>query len=301
MTPKDQTSPQAGSEAAPFDDRAYDLFEPQGTEAPLLIDSPHSGRVYPADFETRVTELVLRGAEDWMVDDLVGEAPLEGATLLAARFPRAYIDPNRRLDDVDPGLLAGTWHEPLNPGPKTALGIGLFRAKANDGSPLLPGPLSVENLRTRIDRCWWPYRTTLCNTLDRLHKRHGIVWHIDMHSMKSVGTAITPDGPGTRRPDMVIGDLEGQTCNPAFTAFVTERLTARGYRVSVNDPYKGAEIVRACGVPAEGRHSLQIEINRALYMDEATITANAGYAKLKADLRGLIAEVAAWARQFKAA
>ncbi len=285
----------------PFDARAYDLLSPRGAEAPLLIDSPHSGRAYPADFETVVPELVLRGAEDWMVDDLVAGAPLEGATLLAARFPRAYIDPNRRLDDVDPALLDGTWPTPLNPGPKSALGIGLFRHKTNDGGPLLARPLSVTGLEARIARCWRPYRERLAEALDALHAHHGAVWHIDMHSMKSVGTAITPDGPGAARPDMVIGDLEGASCDPAFTAFVAARLEAYGYSVSVNLPYKGAEIIRSHGRPAENRHSLQIEMKRALYMDEATITATAGYARLKADLRRLIAEVAAWTRKARAA
>lgn len=285
----------------PFDARAFDLFSPRGPEAPLLIDSPHSGRCYPRDFQAVVPPLVLRGAEDWMVDDLFGEAPLEGATLLAARFPRAYIDPNRRLDDVDPALLDGIWPAPLNPGPKSALGIGLFRHRTNDGGPLLPGPLPVEALRARIERCWRPYRQKLQETLDTLHARHGAVWHIDVHSMKSVGTAITPDGPGAARPDMVIGDLEGQSCDPAFTAFVAGRLRALGYSVAVNDPYKGAEIIRTHGQPAEGRHSLQIEMKRALYMDEATISANEGYDRLKADLRQLVADVAAWARKVETA
>ncbi|MGD1878663.1 MAG: N-formylglutamate amidohydrolase [Kiloniellaceae bacterium] len=285
----------------PFDERAYDLLAPAGEAVPLLIDSPHSGRVYPEDFVTQVPALVLRGAEDWMVDDLVGAAPQTGATLLAARFPRAYIDPNRRLDDVDPQLIDGTWPEPLNPGPKSALGIGLFRHRTNDGKPLLAGPMSVAGLRNRIERCWWPYRRTLHDTLDRLHARHGAVWHIDMHSMKSFGTAITPDGPGAERPDMVIGDLESESCDPAFTAFIAERLAALGYSVSVNKPYKGAEIIRSCGRPAENRHSLQIEMKRNLYMDEATITANGGYEKLKADLSTLIADVAAWTREAKAA
>jgi len=113
-------------DTAPFDDGAYDLVAPQSAEVPLLIDSPHSGRCYPDDFETRVTHTVLRGAEDWMVDDLFAGAPLEGATLLAARFPRAYIDANRRLDDVDPALIDGTWPTPLRPGPKSAPGLGLF-------------------------------------------------------------------------------------------------------------------------------------------------------------------------------
>lgn len=285
----------------PFDARAFDLFMPQGPEAPLLIDSPHSGRVYPADFETVVPELVLRGAEDWQVDDLVAEAPLEGATLLAARFPRAYIDPNRRLDDVDPALIEGDWPAPLNPGPKSALGIGLFRHKTNDGDPLLAKRLSASALQARIERCWQPYHGALAGALDGLHARYGAIWHIDMHSMKSVGTAITPDGPGAERPDMVIGDLEGQSCDPAFTEFVVTCLRDLGYSVAMNDPYKGAEILRVHGRPAENRHSLQIEMKRSLYMDEATLTANQGYAKLKADLRRLVAEVAAWTRKVKVA
>jgi N-formylglutamate deformylase len=285
----------------PFDSRAFDFSAPEGAEVPLLIDSPHSGRVYPDDFETVVPRQVLRGAEDWMVDDLFADAPREGATLLAARFPRAYIDPNRRLDDVDPALLAGAWPEPLNPGPKSALGIGLFRHRTNDGGPLLPGPLAVEALQARIERCWRPYHHRLQQTLDALHARHGAVWHIDVHSMKSVGTAITPDGPGAARPDMVIGDLEGASCAPAFTAFVAGRLAALGYRVAVNKPYKGAEIIRTHGRPGEHRHSLQIEMKRSLYMDEATITASDGYAKLKADLRLLVADVAAWTGKAKAA
>ena len=285
----------------PFHSRAFDSFVPEGGEVPLLIDSPHSGRRYPADFATVVAHSVLRGAEDWMVDDLFGAAPLEGASLLAARFPRAYIDPNRRLDDVDPALLAGEWPAPLNPGPKSALGIGLFRHRTNDGAPLLPGPLPVEALRARIEHCWRPYHRALQETLDSLHARHGAVWHIDVHSMKSVGTAITPDGPGAERPDMVIGDLDGASCAPAFTAYVAERLAALGYSVAVNKPYKGAEIIRTHGRPGENRHSLQIEMKRNLYMDEATITANDGYAKLKADLRQLVADVAAWTRTAKAA
>lgn len=282
------------AESAPFNEQAYELVVPLGAEVPLLIDSPHSGRCYPADFQTRVAHDVLRGAEDWMVDDLFAGAPLEGATLLAARFPRAYIDANRRLDDVDPVLIDGVWPEPLNPGPKSALGIGLFRNRTNDGGPLLAAPLSVEGLRSRIEQCWKPYRKVLAETLDGLHARHGAVWHIDVHSMKSVGTAITPDGVGAKRPDMVIGDLEGNSCDPAFTAFVVESLIGMGYRITVNDPYKGAEIIRIHGRPAENRHSLQIEIKRSLYMDEATLTANDGYDSLKRNMHQLVADVAAW-------
>src|SRR5690606_32255775 len=126
-------------------------------------------------------------------------------------------------------------------------------------------------LRSRIERCWKPYRRALHEALDALHARHGAVWHIDVHSMKSVGTVITPDGPGAARPDMVIGDLDGRSCAPAFTTFVAERLTTLGYSVPLNNPIKGAEIIRSLGRPGENRHSLQIEMKRNLYMDEATI------------------------------
>ncbi|NIA70640.1 N-formylglutamate amidohydrolase [Pelagibius litoralis] len=277
----------------PFDLDAFDFFE-GAKPTPLLIDSPHSGRVYPGDFSTAVPGTVLRGAEDWQVDVLFADAPAAGASLLTARFPRAYIDPNRRLDDVDPALLDGPWPKPLNPGPKTALGIGLFRARTGDGEPLLDAPLSVAALQARIERCWKPYRRALQEKLDRIHVRHGAVWHLNVHSMKSVGTAITPDGPGAQRPDMVLGDLEGQSCDPAFTAFVAERLRGFGYSVAVNDPYKGAEIVKTHGRPSENRNSLQIEMKRALYMDEATITATEGFEPLRANLRNLVADLVQW-------
>lgn len=277
----------------PFDENAFDFFE-AAKPTPLLIDSPHSGRIYPDDFRTAVSETVLRGAEDWQVDSLFGDAPAEGASLLTARFPRAYIDPNRRLDDIDPALLDGAWPEALNPGPKTALGIGLFRAKTGDGKPLLDAPLSVAALQARIERCWKPYRRALQEELDQVHRRHGAVWHLNVHSMKSTGTAITPDGPGAERADMVLGDLEGKSCDPAFTAFVAERLRALGYSVAVNHPYKGAELIRLHGRPAENRHSLQIEMKRALYMDEATVTATEGFEPLRADLRRLVAALADW-------
>jgi len=283
-------------ERPPFGDAAYD-FRAAADPAPMLIDSPHSGRVYPGDFRAAVPEVVLRGAEDWRVDDLFAEAPEEGANLLTARFPRAYIDPNRRLDDIDPALLDGPWPEPLNPGPKTHLGIGLFRARTGDGKPLLDRPLAVADLQARIARCWKPYRRVLREKLDAIHARHGAVWHLNVHSMKSTGTAITPDGPGAERVDMVLGDLEGRSCDPDFTAFVAERLRAFGYSVSVNDPYKGAEILRCHGDPTENRHSLQIEMKRALYMDEATITATVGFEPLRRNLRQLVSAVAAWTRR----
>src|SRR3546814_18858870 len=102
----------------------------------------------------------------------------------------------------------------------SSLGIGLFRHRSHGGGPLLAGPLSGASLNARIERCWRPYRQKLQETLDTLHARHGAVWHLDVHSLKSVGTAITPEGPGAARTDMVIGDLAGQSCDPAFPAFV---------------------------------------------------------------------------------
>ncbi len=289
----------AAAERPPFHAAAYDVF-PAAAPTPLLIDSPHSGCVYPPDFHTAVPHRVLRGAEDWRVDALFAGAPAAGADLLVARFPRAYIDPNRRLDDIDPALLDGPWPEPLNPGPKTGLGIGLVRAKTGDGQPLLDGPLSVADVQSRIERCWTPYRQTLQEQLNAKLRRHGAVWHLNVHSMKSVGTAITPDGPGAERPDMVLGDLDGRSCDPAFTAFVAERLRGLGYSVAVNDPYKGAEILRCHGDPATGRHSLQIEIKRALYMDETTITATEGFAPLRNSLERLVADLVAWTHRANA-
>ncbi|OZI22799.1 N-formylglutamate amidohydrolase [Bordetella genomosp. 7] len=264
--------------------------------AALVLDSPHSGTAYPPDFASSAPLGALRTAEDTWVDDLWGDAVSMGVPLIAASFPRAYIDANRSVEEIDPQLLDQPWPEPLPESPKVKLGKGLVWRMLDDGTPLYDRKLSVDEVRHRIDACWKPYHARLGQLIDAAHARHGKVWHINCHSMPSVAGAYATDKPGLVHPDFVLGDRDGSTSDPAFREFVAAWLAERGYDVTVNDPYKGVELVRAFGQPSQGRHSLQVEINRKLYMDETSLRPTANYAKLKSDLRDLTAALLDWTR-----
>jgi N-formylglutamate deformylase len=258
---------------------------PQGpTRRPVLFDSPHSGSDYPEDFGHALPHDVLRRAEDAFVDELFQAAPDHGAALLAARFPRSYIDPNRALTDLDARLLAEPWPTPLAPGAKSRRGVGLIRRTVAQAHLVYDRALSVAEVRGRIDGYYQPYHATIQDLIDCLHGEFGRVFHVNCHSMVGGGPA-----------DFVLGDRDGTTCGADFTAHVRETLEAMGYRVAVNDPLKGVELVRAYSAPEAGRHSLQIEISRALYMDEEKIAKTSGFERLRADLDRLIAAVAAFA------
>ncbi|HTK00340.1 MAG TPA: N-formylglutamate amidohydrolase [Bordetella sp.] len=269
---------------------------PADVAAPLVLDSPHSGTVYPPDFAPAIDFAALRTAEDTWVDDLWSNALELGVPLIGATFPRSYIDANRAADEIDPLLLDGEWPETLTPSSKVRLGKGLIWRMLDDGTPLYARKLSVDEVRHRIDACWKPYHRALGQLLDGAHQRFGKVWHINCHSMPSVAAAYATEKPGLVHPDFVLGDRDGTTAAPEFRQFVAQWLRAKGYDVAENDPYKGVEIVRFFGKPAQGRHSLQIEVNRKLYMDEATLRPAPGYARLQSDLRELVAALLDWMR-----
>jgi N-formylglutamate amidohydrolase len=270
---------------------ALRVHEPQRQPFPLVLDSPHSGEHYPDDFHHLPPRALVRQAEDTHVARLWAHAVGLGATLIEALFPRAYLDANRSLDDVDPELLADAWDAPLAPSRKCALGVGLVWRLARGGVPMYAGRLTAAEVRRRIDRCWRPYHAAVDAAIDARHAAFGAVWHLNCHSMPAIGDELSDD-PGRERADFVLGDRDGTTCDPAFTAFVAATVAGYGYSVAVNDPYKGVELVRKHGRPRERRHSLQIEIKRTLYMDEVTLVPNAGYARLEADLRRLAAAIA---------
>ncbi|HTR57865.1 MAG TPA: N-formylglutamate amidohydrolase [Casimicrobiaceae bacterium] len=261
--------------------------DPIVTPLPLVLDSPHSGSDYPADFEHLPPREVVRQAEDSYVDELYARAPEVGATLVEALFPRAYIDPNRSLVDIDPALLSEPWPGPLTPSRKTELGIGLVWRLAQGGVPMYARALSVAEVKQRIARCWEPYHAAVAAALDERHRQFGAVWHVNCHSMPAVGDVMSED-PGRKRAEFVLGDRDGTTCEAELTAFVATTLRAMGYSVAINDPYKGVELVRRHGRPKERRHSLQVEINRRLYLDEATLVKNEGFPPLQANLRRLL-------------
>jgi N-formylglutamate amidohydrolase len=266
--------------------------DPVIEEVPLVFDSPHSGTHYPDDFRYACPFDVLRTAEDTHIDDLYGAAPDHGATLLAADFPRSYIDVNRDPGDIDEALLDAKWPGPVNPGEKTRAGMGLVRRLAKPDLPVYNRKLTVAEMAERLRRYYEPYHTALQTVCDRLHAKFGRVFLINCHSMPARGNAMSSDGPDAVRADFVLGDRDGTTCGPGFIALAERLLTERGYAVKRNDPYKGVEIVRRHGRPGEGRHALQIEVNRKLYMDERTTEPNGNYDRLKTDIGALVEALA---------
>jgi len=274
---------------------AFVRHAPTAETLPLVLDSPHSGEHYPEDFDHVPPRAAVRQAEDTHVGRLYQGAPRFGATLIEAVFPRAYIDANRSLADLDPAMLDAAWPASLSPSRKTEQGIGLVWRVARGGASMYGRKLTVGEVQSRIERWYRPYHEALDAETDAIHQQFGAVWHINCHSMPAVGDA-NADDPGRERADFVIGDRDGTTCAPEFTALVADAVRGLGYKAAINDPYKGVEIVRRHGRPAERRHSLQIELNRRLYMDESTLEPNAHYAQMKADLDRLVAAVAAFVR-----
>ncbi len=261
---------------------------------PVVFDSPHSGADYPDDFDHIVPIDRIRRAEDMFVDELFAAAPEHGADLIAALFPRSYVDVNRAIDDLDPALLSERWPGHLGTGEKARLGHGLIWRLCPPDINIYARKLSPEDVRRRIDRYWRPYHDLLRQSIDSLHRRFGAVWHVNCHSMPSGAKGYFLNGAG--QVDFVLGDRDGTTCSAEFLDVVCATLRQMGYTVKINDPYKGVELVRAYSDPAAGRHSLQIEINRALYMDEVTFEYLPGFDALRKNIDRLIGAICEFAR-----
>jgi N-formylglutamate amidohydrolase len=265
---------------------------------PLVLDSPHSGHDFPADFDAIVSEFDLRDGEDCFVDELYAPATELGVPLLAAQFPRTYLDANRHAGDIDLELIeGGRWPHAYVPSGKAAIGKALVWRTLDDGRPIYDRRLRVDEVVARIERFHAPYHSALIEMMDAAQARHGQVFHINCHSMPNVGGKMGEGGEGRTRADFVLGDRDGTTCSKSFTDFVADALSEMGYEVAINDPYKGVELVRAYSDPARGRHSLQLEINKRLYMDEATRQKNAGFATLQRDLTSLVQSILEYARR----
>lgn len=236
----------------------------------VVLDSPHSGRVMPADFHAALPHEDLRDGEDEYIDELYAPAAALGIPLLAAQFPRTYIDANRHAGDIDLDLLDGPWPHHHQPSGKAALGKALLWRTLDDGRAIYNRRLTVAEVAARIERCHTPYHATLQALMDAAHRSYGRAVHINCHSMNAVAGAMGEGGAGKPRADFVLGDRDGTTCSAEVTHFVRDQLAAHGYSVKINDPFKGVELVRAYSNPAAGRHSLQLEINKRVYMDQAS-------------------------------
>ena len=274
----------------------FTLLPPAAAPVPLVCDSPHSGTFYPDDYRHAVPREQLRRGEDTHVEALWQAVPRRGGTLLHAHFPRTYIDANRTLEDLDPDLLAEPWPEALAPSEKSRLGFGLVWRNIRAGVPIYDRPLSVAEVRHRIDAYYRPDHAALAEAIEGTVQRFGAVWHLNLHSMPNDAYERLQIVSPHPLADFVLGDRDGTTCEPAFVDLVERELRGRGYTVARNDPYKGVQLIARIGQPARRRHSLQIEIRRPIYMDEATRERNAGFARLQEDLTALTGTLAAYVK-----
>ena len=213
---------------------------------------------------------------------------------MAANFPRAYIDPNRLLADIDEALLDAPWPGEVATGPKTKLGIGLIWRLLGQ-VPIYQRKLSVAEVQQRIERCYRPYHAALDQAIAEAYAGFGAVWHLNVHSMpddsyERLGLPVKP------LADFVLGDLDGRTAGEPLMALIEGVLREQGYSVARNDPFKGVEIIARNGRPAERRHSLQIEVKRSCYADVERHVPNAGFARVQAALDAMLAALAAHVR-----
>lgn len=261
----------------------YTMICPQLVEPlPIIFDSPHSGLGFPEEFKCNADINQLKTGWDAYIEDLWSEAVNQGAHLLFANFSRMYVDLNRNVTDIDPLLVEDKWPS-SEPTKYSERGMGLIRRFALPGVPMYDHKLTHEELTYRIENFYTPYHSVLSLKLQELKKQYGSVWHINCHSMKSVGNKMNIDA-GKPRPDIVLGDCDGQACNIEFRQCIEDAFVKLGYQVAVNDPYKGGYLVTNYGAPSLNINSIQIEVNRRLYMDEASFEPSLNYQNFKRDL-----------------
>ncbi|WP_158742489.1 N-formylglutamate amidohydrolase [Acidisphaera sp. L21] len=260
-----------------------------------MLDSPHSGNTWPEDWHPIAPREALDTAWDAYVAELFAGAPAHGATLLEAHFPRTFIDVNRSRLDIDPAMLDGEWPTELVPTPKSIRGLGLLRRLALPDVPVYGAPLPVARVQAWIAAYYDTYHAALAAELEAMHAKFDQVWHVDCLSMKSAGNVMNTDA-GKKRPDFVVSDRDGTTADPQTTRFVVETLTQLGFEVTVNTPYKGAELITRHSDPAGGQQSVQIMINRALYLNEATREKGADFTAIQTALDTFVARFAGFIR-----
>jgi N-formylglutamate amidohydrolase len=271
--------------------RAAARGEPPPT--PLVFASPHSGRRYPDDMmaATALDPQTLRRSEDALVDDLIAPAPALGASLISAHYARAYIDLNREAFELDPGMFADELPEFAKARTaRVAAGLGAIARVVSEGQEIYARKLTFAEARWRIEGAHRPYHAALERLIAEAHKAHGFAILIDWHSMPAAAARV---GGRDRPCDIVLGDRFGAACAGVLTLRVERELEAMGYRVARNTPYAGGYTTEHYGRPARRTHALQIEINRALYLDEAKLTPTAGFDRLQADMAALTRMLAA--------
>jgi N-formylglutamate amidohydrolase len=258
--------------------------------APAVFNSPHSGRQFPEDFlrQTRLPLMTLRKSEDCFVDELFLSCVDHGAPMLRALVPRSYIDLNREPYELDPRMFSGELPGYANTGsPRVAGGLGTIPRIVSEGEDIYRGRLDFAEARKRIEQIYIPYHRTLSALTNAVLSKAGEVLLVDCHSMPASATAhVAP--PGAGMIDVVLGDRFGASCAEDISAFIEEKLQRQGLKVLRNKPYAGGFITQNHGAPHRGQHALQIEINRGLYMNEASLEKTADFGNVRAVLEEMV-------------
>ncbi|MGR3622514.1 N-formylglutamate amidohydrolase [Pseudophaeobacter sp.] len=271
--------------------RAFSVISPQETTSPVVFASPHSGSDYDSDFlqASILDGLQIRSSEDAFVDYLFAEAPRFGAPLLYALKPRAFLDLNRAVEELDPALIEEARPRGLNP--RIASGLGVIPRVVANGQAIYRGKLSMQEAQRRIDTFWHPYHAALGGLLRQAQQRFGQSVLIDCHSMPHEAVASMPARPGAL-PEVVLGDRFGSAASAVVMDRVEAAFVDAGLRVVRNAPFAGAYITQTYGRPSRGQHAVQVELDRSLYMDEAAIRPNSDFQAFKALLNEVIGEIA---------
>lgn len=274
---------------------AYDLFMPAERTTAAIFASPHSGRHYYSAFlrKSALDERAIRSSEDAFVDHLFADAPNHGAPLIAAHAPRAFVDFNRGPDELDPALIRGVSRRGHNP--RVQSGLGVIPRVVAGGRAIYRGKITEAEAQARLDQHWFPYHHRLQRLLDESITLFGQAILVDCHSMPHEAVE-TLCRTGTVKPEIVIGDRFGDSASEEIVAPIEALFRDAGFRVGRNTPFAGAYTAQTYGVPSQGRHVVQIEIDRSLYMDEAKLTPREDFENLREILSGISAAIAALAR-----
>ena len=268
----------------------YTLSEPAVQTTNVVFASPHSGRDYPWAFlkKSVLDERAIRSSEDAFIDLLFEDAPSFGAPLLAATAPRAFIDLNRSCEELDPALIYEVRKTSHNP--RVTSGLGVIPRVVSNGRAIYSGKLSLTEARQRLRDHWHPYHDRLQQLLDDTRRAHGQVILIDCHSMPH--EAIDGmSGGGKGHPQIVLGDRFGAAASQEIVERVEAAFAAAGLRVARNTPFAGAYTAQHYGRPSRGQHVVQVEIDRALYMNEKLIRPSGNFQDFKELIRGVMAEI----------
>ena len=270
---------------------AFVLHGPDRWTSAAVFSSPHSGRAYPDELRgrSRLDRLTLRASEDAYLDLLFASAPAAGAPLIAATAPRAFVDLNRGPEELDPAVVRDVRATGLNP--RVAAGLGVIPRIVAEGKPIYNGKISLEEARARIADFHTAYHAQLEQMMGAATDRFGHALLFDCHSMPSDALRAAARIKG-RRPEIVLGDRFGTSASRDVMAGAIAAFDAAGFVVASNSPFAGGHITQRYGRPSQGWHAIQIEIDRALYLDEATVTPGDGYDAFKAALTDVIASLA---------